>query len=125
MVIDGLDKLDIPIASVDKKLDMELGVNGGEIDLTPAQRDALQALTEDAVIGGLLTLFTTPEFERLSTQEKKEDLKERITNLRAKARAEFRQQVTPAARPSSFTPNAFSTPTGRSSGWGEVFQAAR
>ena len=124
-VVDELNRFNITLGYVGKKLDMELGEKGGEIDLTSQQRDALQDLTEDTVIGGLREVLGQSLYTQALEDEKVEVLKDAISKLRAKARAEFRQQVTPAARPSSFTPNAFPTPAGRSSGWAEVFQAAR
>ena len=89
-----MEKLGAPLGYVTRKLDMRPGVKGGEVELTSAQREQLQWLTDDVVVRGLAETFAAPEFQRLSDESKKEVVKEYITKLRAAARDQFRLQLT-------------------------------
>ena len=72
---------------------MKPGIKGGEVELTSAQREQLQWLTDDTVIGGLVPILANPLFQQLTDEKKEEVLQKRIIDFRAKARDRFRAQL--------------------------------
>lgn len=109
--LNTLDSLGVWPASVARKFDMKIGVKGGEVELTTAQREQLQWLTDDAVVKAVQTVISGPSFQNLNNEQKKEAIQAAVTPARDRVRKDFRSSNLTLRAPQTPAPTTPQAPT--------------
>ena len=102
--LSALDKLGVELGYVTRRFDTKPGVKDGEIELTSAQREQLQWLTDDTVALGLRPLLASASFKAKTKEQKIEAITTRKTDLREQARNAFRRMLRQLQAPATLTP---------------------